>query len=87
MMVWAAVTETGKSPLVFVPARVKINTKEYISTIMEKRLIPWDQQHSSMNHMTFPQDCVSFHTSRETLRRYEASLSGFWDKTVWSPSV
>ena len=39
VMVWAAVTSTGKSPLIFVPSGVKINTREYISTILEDGLL------------------------------------------------
>uniref|UniRef100_A0A0K2TFB9 Uncharacterized protein n=1 Tax=Lepeophtheirus salmonis TaxID=72036 RepID=A0A0K2TFB9_LEPSM len=35
LMIWAALTETR-----FVPARVKINTKEYISSILEEGLVP-----------------------------------------------
>uniref|UniRef100_A0A0K2U7H6 Uncharacterized protein n=1 Tax=Lepeophtheirus salmonis TaxID=72036 RepID=A0A0K2U7H6_LEPSM len=45
VMVRVALTETGKSPLVFVPAGVKINTNEYINIILEKGLVPWAEQH------------------------------------------
>ncbi|XP_071744213.1 uncharacterized protein [Lepeophtheirus salmonis] len=41
VIVYAAMTETGKPHLVFVPARVNINTKAYISTILEEGLVPW----------------------------------------------
>ncbi|XP_040563786.1 uncharacterized protein [Lepeophtheirus salmonis] len=45
VMVWAAITETGKSSLVIVPAGLKINTKEYISTLSEEGIVKWAQQH------------------------------------------
>ena len=51
MMVWAAVPATGKSPLVFVPSQVKLDSQRYISnflevltghvsTLMERRELP-----------------------------------------------
>ncbi len=45
IIVWAAVTATGKSLLIFVPTWVKINTQEYISTILEEGLKPWADAH------------------------------------------
>ena len=41
VMVWAAVTATGRSPLVFVPLGVKLNSQRYISDILEGELLPW----------------------------------------------
>jgi hypothetical protein len=41
LVVWAAVTATGRSPLVFVPSRVKLNSQRYISDILEAVLLPW----------------------------------------------
>ena len=41
VMVWAAVSQAGKSPLVFVPEGVKINKETYIETILEQTLKPW----------------------------------------------
>ena len=35
VMVWAAVTETGRSPLVFVDDGVKLNQENYCTSILE----------------------------------------------------
>ena len=40
VMVWAAITATGRSPLVFVPSGVKLNSQGYISDILEAELLP-----------------------------------------------
>ncbi len=45
IMVWVAVTATGKILFVFMPTGVKINTQEYISTILEEGLKPWADAH------------------------------------------
>ena len=36
----SAVTATGKSPLVFVPSGVKLNSQQYFSDILEGELLP-----------------------------------------------
>lgn len=47
VMVWAAISETGRSPLVFVDAGVKINTQVYVDTILKNGLLPWTNNHYS----------------------------------------
>ncbi|KAF2365812.1 hypothetical protein FHG87_003432 [Trinorchestia longiramus] len=47
VMVWTAVTATGRSPLVFVPCGVKLNSERYISLILESKLLPWATEHFS----------------------------------------
>ena len=41
VMVWAAVTETGRSPLVFVNHGIKLNQEIYRTSIFESVLLPW----------------------------------------------
>ena len=45
VMVWAAVTTTGRSPFLFVPTGVKLNSERYVSDILEGCLLPWAEQH------------------------------------------
>jgi len=40
IMVWAGITETGRTPLVFVPAGVDINTEVYVESILRTSLLP-----------------------------------------------
>ena len=44
-VMWAAVTATRRSPLLFVPTGVKLNSEWYISDILEGCLLPWAKQH------------------------------------------
>ena len=41
VMVWAVVTETGRSPLLFVPSEAKLNLQCCISDILKGCLLPW----------------------------------------------
>ena len=45
VMVWAAVTETGRSPLLFVPSGVKLKFQRYIAHMLEGCLLPWAKKH------------------------------------------
>ena len=45
VMVWAAVTATGRTPLLFVPSGVKLNSPRYIKDILEGCLLPWANKH------------------------------------------
>ena len=44
-MVWAAVTETERSPLLFVTYGVKLNSQHYIANILQGCLLPWAKKH------------------------------------------
>lgn len=41
VMVWAGISERGRSPLIFVPEGVKINSQVYLDTILKEGLLPW----------------------------------------------
>ena len=41
VMVWAAASSDGKSPLIFIPKGIKINKKVYIDKILKDGLMPW----------------------------------------------
>ena len=45
VMIWAAVTPSGRSPLVFVPSGLKLNSERYVSDILESHLLPWADKH------------------------------------------
>ena len=40
IMIWAAVTPSERSPLIFVPSGVKLNSERYVSDILESHLLP-----------------------------------------------
>lgn len=45
VMVWLSICENGKMELVFIPEHVKINTDIYMTSILEKVVEPFIQQH------------------------------------------
>ena len=61
VMVWAAVTATGRSPLLFVPTGVKLNSEQYISDILEGCLLSWAEQHFKDELWTLQQDLAPSH--------------------------
>lgn len=59
IMVWAAVSEKGRSPLVFLPMgrnEVKINQQIYRDMVLRPRLIPWANKTFGSERWTFQQD-------------------------------
>ena len=62
-MVWAAVTETGRSPLLFVPSGVKLNFQRYIADILEGCLLPWTKKHFQGVPWSLQQGSVPSHAS------------------------
>ena len=44
-MVWLGINEDGKMKLIFIPEGVKVNTKVYMTSILEKVVEPFIQRH------------------------------------------
>ena len=78
VMVWAAVTATGRSLLVFVPSGV------YISDILEGELLPWVREYFEEAPCTFQQDSAPSHGSRMTQRWIQSHIPAFISKEDWS---
>ena len=64
VMVWAAITATGISSLVFVPSEVKLNSQRYISYILEAELLPWARKHFDDAPWILQQDSAPSHGSK-----------------------
>ena len=56
VMVWAAITATGRSPLAFVPSGVKLNSQRYIWDILEAELLSRALKHFDGAPWTLQQD-------------------------------
>ena len=65
-MVWAGITSTGRTPLVFIDQGVKINTEKYIEDILEHALEPWATKHFEGRHWVFQQDSAPAHRAKTT---------------------
>ena len=79
VMVWAAVTATGRSPPLFVPTGVKLNSERYVSDILEGCLLPWAKQHFKDEPWTLQQDSApsygSIFTQLWILRKIPSFIS------------
>ena len=66
VMVWAAVRETGRSPLPFVPSGVKLNSQRYIADILEVSQLPWAKKHFQGEPWSLQQESAPYHASKIT---------------------
>ena len=81
--VWAAVTATRRSPLVFVPSGAKLNSRRYISDILEGERLPWAREHFERAPWTIQQDSAPSHGSRMTQRWIQTHITAFISKKEW----
>ncbi len=77
----------SKSPLVFAEAGVKINSKIYIHSILEKDLMPWVEATFGTRLWTLTQDGAPSHTSNVTQTWLKKKNPGFLSKEFWPPSI
>ena len=84
VMVWAAVTETGRSPLLFVPSGVKFNSQRYIAEILEGCLLPWTKKHFQGVPWSLQQDSAPSHVFKITQSSFQKKIPSFISKEVWS---
>ena len=81
--IWAAVTETGKSPLLFVPFGVKLNSQRYIADILENCLLPWAKKHFQGLPWSLQQNFALVHASKITQSWNQRKISSFISNEVW----
>lgn len=85
VMVWAAVSKTWKSPLIFVKEGAKVNTNVYIDDILAPALRDM-KEHFKRENFTFQQDGAPSHTSNKTQAWCRDNFPRFWSKELWPPS-
>ncbi|KAI6658924.1 hypothetical protein LOD99_10884 [Oopsacas minuta] len=66
VMVWAGVTATGRTHLIFIPQGVKINQSVYRESILGNVLKPWVQSHFGNDLWVFQQDSAPAHNAKAT---------------------
>jgi hypothetical protein len=78
-MVWAGVCALGKTPLVFIPQGVKINSEVYQSVVLTK-LHKWARKQFGRLHWIFQQDGAPAHFSKSTLEflKEKSGIRNFW---------
>ena len=85
VMVWAGVTSTSRTPLVFVPQGVKINQSVYRNDILEKVLKPWARKHFKKDMWIFQQDSAPAHRATATQEWCKANFPGLISSEQWPP--
>lgn len=85
VMVWAAVTASGRSPLVFIDRGVKINQELYRDLVIRDSLLPWAQNHFGSEPWTFQQDSAPSHKARETQTFLTDNVPRLISAQEWPP--
>ena len=84
-MVWGAISENHKFPLVFVPPGVKINRHVYTELILEKSLKPFAKNFFGDDNWTFQQDGATSHTAKSSQEWCKRNCPNFISKDEWPP--
>ena len=86
VMVFGAVTGDGRvMPPHFVPAGLRIGTTEYLA-ILEKVLIPWLEQHYSLEDVVLVRDSAPAHIAQQVQDLLRRKIPKFVPKEKWPPS-
>ena len=82
-MVWTAVAPSGRSPLVFVPSGVKLNSERYVSDIFESHLLPWADKPFQGLPWSLQQNSAPSHGSKMTQTLIQRKIPSFISKELW----
>ncbi|KAI6650908.1 Carnitine O-palmitoyltransferase 1, liver isoform isoform X2 [Oopsacas minuta] len=85
VMVWAGVTATGRTPLIFIPKGVKINQSVYRESILENVLKPWAQSHFGNDLWVFQQDSAPADKAKATQKWCKTNFPGVISSEEWPP--
>lgn len=85
VMVWAGVTATGKTPLIFVDQGVKVNSQNYLNDILVKEVLPWTQAHFAGRNWTFQQDSAPAHKAKVVQDWCKTNFPSMITSAEWPP--
>lgn len=85
VMVWAAISAEGRSPLVFIDRGVKINAEYYRENVLEAALKPWASKQYGRRPWTFQQDSAPSHSARVNQEWLKNEVPGFISTAQWPP--
>ena len=84
-MVWAVISAIGRTPLIFVPAGVKINTQTHRELILEPVIKDLSRTMFSGKPFVFLQDGTPAHTANATQAWLLSNNPDFIRKEQWPP--
>lgn len=87
LLVWLAISEDGHSEPFFVPSKGNINGNIYRKECIERRLIPFLQQHHADGDYIFWPDLASSHYAKDTVALLEEENIHFVPKKDNPPNV
>lgn len=85
VMVFAGITASGKTPLLFVPQGVKVNSKNYMD-LLKKEILPWAKSHFGSTPWTYQQDGAPAHKARNVQNWCARNFPDFIAFNEWPPS-
>ncbi|KAI6656176.1 hypothetical protein LOD99_1509 [Oopsacas minuta] len=85
VMVWAGISAVGRTPLIFGPAGVKINSTTYRDLILEPIVKNLSQTMFNGGSFVFQQDGAPAHTSNVTQTWLQSNIPCFIEKEQWPP--
>ena len=85
IMVWAAVSKTWRSFLIFIDQSTKINAKYYVENILEPMLKSAKDHFGDDTLWTFQQDGATSHTANVAQNWCREHILRFWSKEMWPP--
>lgn len=83
VMVWAAITTDGRTPLVFLDRGIRINATVYRETVLEAVLKPWANKHFGRRPWTFQQDSAPAHKARVNQEWLRNNVPHFISSSEW----
>ena len=79
----AAVTPSGRTPLIIVSSGEKLNSERYVSNILESHLLPWADKHFQELPWSLQQDSALSHGSKMTQTWIQGKIPFFIIKELW----
>ena len=84
LMVWAAVTESGRCSLFSVDQGLKRNQQNYRDGILVGALLPWTRERFKKRPWSFQQDSAPSHGAKKTQEWLSENVEHFITKEEWA---
>ncbi len=83
IMIWAGITATGKTPLVFIENGVKVNAEVYVNQVLRNVVLPWATDHFGGNGWAFQQDWAPAHKAKMSQSFCKEHFPDWWGPDLY----